>query len=181
MEKIRREFFETNSSSTHSITLIGGPFNPSKLAVENGKCVIYPAGFGWGGPEEFRESAVKASYCLTYVKERQMRLWREKHWKKEMTKAQTDATYAAQLVEAEVHPHRDEFLKMLTKVVSAEAGIPSTDVLFIPSGGDDSSWGYIDHQSLDSDACGPAFASAATLRNFIFNPSCILVIDHDNH
>lgn len=67
---IRKSVFETNSSSTHSITLGREDFEISKqgLDVEGNVVKIYPGEFGWG-PERFSDSATKASYALAWVKE----------------------------------------------------------------------------------------------------------------
>lgn len=67
MEVIRRGVFETNSSSSHSVSIKHGDYVPEKLYVEDGICKIYPGEFGW---EEFdyNDAATKAAYCLTYVK-----------------------------------------------------------------------------------------------------------------
>lgn len=63
--------FETNSSSTHSITVAcdckSANFKASKLRVgEGGVCTIYPGQFGWE-EERFTDCATKASYCLTWA------------------------------------------------------------------------------------------------------------------
>ena len=70
MNKVTRVgVFETNSSSTHSISIAG--WSPSKkdtLTVENGVVSIFPGEFGW---EEvtYHDAASKASYCYTYAKQ----------------------------------------------------------------------------------------------------------------
>lgn len=66
---IRKSVFETNSSSTHSITLGKGDFEISKkgLDVEGNIVRIYSGEFGWG-PEKFNDAATKASYALTWAK-----------------------------------------------------------------------------------------------------------------
>lgn len=67
MHKVtRRAMFETNSSSTHSITIVNGTAD-DKLPVRAGVCRIYPGEFGWEA-EDYTDAATKASYCLTYAK-----------------------------------------------------------------------------------------------------------------
>lgn len=62
----RNGVFETNSSSTHSIT-ISNKGNKGNLYVdEDGVCRIYPGEFGWE-IESYNDSTTKASYCLTYL------------------------------------------------------------------------------------------------------------------
>ena len=71
MKKIRNGIFETNSSSTHSITL--GDFVPTKnmtgwLPDEDGNYHIAYGEFGWG-PDEYNDCMTKASYALTFAKD----------------------------------------------------------------------------------------------------------------
>jgi hypothetical protein len=63
----RRGVFETNSSSTHSITIVPGDFVPDTMPLEDGVCVVYPGEFGWD-EESLHDVATKASYALTYAK-----------------------------------------------------------------------------------------------------------------
>ena len=68
MNEVRRVgVFETNSSSTHSISIVGGEFTTDHLPIDGGVCAIYPGEFGWD-VETFYDAATKASYLLTYAK-----------------------------------------------------------------------------------------------------------------
>lgn len=67
MKVVRHSVFETNSSSTHSISIASGDFVPDHLYEENGVVVVYPGEFGWE-EEEYYDAQTKASYCLTHVK-----------------------------------------------------------------------------------------------------------------
>ena len=70
MKKIRRGVFETNSSSSHSISL-GRATKKTQwdtLPVDKERvCTIHEGDFGWD-TEEFTNPATKASYCFTYAK-----------------------------------------------------------------------------------------------------------------
>lgn len=67
MRKIRHGVFETNSSSTHSITLSRGEIVQDKLHVnDSNECTIYPGEFGWE-IEAYHDAGSKASYALTYA------------------------------------------------------------------------------------------------------------------
>jgi len=67
MRKIRRGVFETNSSSTHSITLSCGDIVQDKLHVnDRNECIIYTGEFGWE-VEAYHDAATKASYALTHA------------------------------------------------------------------------------------------------------------------
>ena len=66
---IRHSVFETNSSSTHTISISSTECSMEFLRPDrNGVLQIYPGEFGWG-PEVFTDATTKASYCLTYVKD----------------------------------------------------------------------------------------------------------------
>ena len=68
MQQVRREkIFETNSSSTHSISIVGGVYTPDKFPLEGGVCKVYPGEFGWD-EDTFHSPAMKASYCLVFIK-----------------------------------------------------------------------------------------------------------------
>ena len=64
--KIRSAFFETNSSSTHSIVIARGKA-PDNLQVIAGVCQIYSGEFGWE-EENYDDATTKASYCLTWLR-----------------------------------------------------------------------------------------------------------------
>lgn len=69
MKKIRIGVFETNSSSSHSITISAIGELTDKFSVEDdGKFHIFPGEFGWG-PSVHTDAQTKASYCYTHCKE----------------------------------------------------------------------------------------------------------------
>ncbi len=68
MHKVtRRAMFETNSSSTHSITIVDGKLD-DKLPVRDGICKVHAGSFGWE-EMDYDDAATKASYCLTWAKD----------------------------------------------------------------------------------------------------------------
>ncbi len=68
MNKVTRHaVFETNSSSSHSISISPDEVLTDKLAVHNGVCQIHDGEFGWG-VEVFSDASTKASYCYTYAR-----------------------------------------------------------------------------------------------------------------
>ncbi len=160
MQVTRHRVFETNSSSTHSISIDGGVYTADKFPLEDGICKVHPGEFGW---EEvtFRTPEVKASYCLVYVKTAVSDTREGKKQGEEFWQART---------------------QMLIDVLKEETGCETVEFVSYPK---DMSyeWGYIDHQSHigDGDACGEAFESKKSLRDFIFNPKSFLSTDNDNH
>lgn len=71
----------------------------------------------------------------------------------------------------------ESFKQMLVNIIKEQTG--ASEVVFKKSTDEYYPEGYIDHQS--DDRCGKAFENEDNLRNFIFCPSNILVIDNDNH
>jgi hypothetical protein len=68
MRKIRHGVFETNSSSTHSITVPkDAAINDSLRVSEDGVCEIETGEFGWEYAR-YTDAATKASYCATFAK-----------------------------------------------------------------------------------------------------------------
>lgn len=66
MQKIRKNVFETNSSSTHSISFDENSFIPTELPVYDGQVTIYTGEFGWE-VESYTDPATKASYALVHA------------------------------------------------------------------------------------------------------------------
>lgn len=158
---IRRAVFETNSSSSHSITIVGGTYRPDRLHAEDGVVTIYGGKFGWG-VEQFNDAATKASYCLVYAHGPEIDL-------------ELDGK-TGESIETRREPTHPELLERLRQVIASETGC---EVEFNMRGG------YIDHQSNGEygtpGVCAEAFKTDETLRDFIFNPKSRLLIDNDNH
>lgn len=67
MKTIRQSIFETNSSSSHSITISRSSKLLDSIGLEDdGSVHIYPGDFGWG-VDVFKDPETKASYCYTYA------------------------------------------------------------------------------------------------------------------
>jgi hypothetical protein len=163
--KVRRSVFETNSSSTHSISIASGAETLDTLPVEyDGVCRIFPGEFGWG-VETHTDAATKASYALTWA----------------MSCEDYHVWSAAGGRSEETVGNKEEALAMLREVIQEATGC--REVVFVGGEeGDDDPWGYIDHQSIEGDG-GPgkqAFATKQTLRDFIFKPASQLHICNDN-
>jgi len=151
MKKIRNAVFETNSSSSHSISV--SEVNSDELMDnvmvmnENDDVVIEPGEFGWE-QEVYNDSVTKASYMLTYIK-----------------------NYCGD--------REEEFESMFKDVIKEQTGC--NDVILNESGDQYYKFGYIDHQSSSDDQLHWVFESKETLRQFIFNRESILETDNDNH
>jgi len=67
--KLRRGVFETNSSSTHSISIASGAETLDTLYVDpDGVCRIHGGEFGWE-VEDYNSAPMKAAYALVWAKE----------------------------------------------------------------------------------------------------------------
>jgi len=64
--KTRRSVFETNSSSTHSISIASGAETLDTLPMENGVVAIEGGEFGWE-VNDYYDACSKASYCMTWA------------------------------------------------------------------------------------------------------------------
>lgn len=138
---IRKNVFETNSSSTHSVSISNGTdVYETIIPDSNGIITIYPREFGWGY-EEYTDPETKLAYLLQY--------------------------YTLK---------GSDFIETVKEVVIEHTG--ASDVVL---GQQDDEWwpdGYIDHQSTD--CLDGEIETTEDIRNFVFNPSSVLVIDNDN-
>lgn len=151
---IRRGVFETNSSSSHSITIVGGNYQADKIPLEDGVCRIYGGEFGWGF-DQFNDAATKASYCLVY--------------------AFGDTSGDG---DGEQEPMYPEKLETLRSVVAKEMGV---EVEFEMGGWNYIDHQSCENSDWRQATAETAFASEQALRDFIFNPASELLIDNDNH
>ena len=134
MQNIRTAVFETNSSSSHSLSIGSKCDLYDTLEMDSfGKIYLTGGSFQWG-PEEYEDALTKANYC------------------------------------AQDQFNDKDLMAMLREVIMEHTG--AADVEIDPQGD-------VDHQSVGT--AREAFASKSTLKEFIFNPYSILIIDNDNH
>ena len=156
MKQVRQAAFETNSSSSHSITIAAGEFIPDRLGVVGGVCEIFTGEFGWGY-DHFSDASIKAAYCLTWIK----------HFGEDKVPEETAM-----------------FINVIKKVTGAKEVVFVPQYTQETKGEwDYYQWGYIDHQSIEygGGTGREAFESEEVLERFIFNHGSILTIDNDNH
>jgi hypothetical protein len=152
---IRQSVFETNSSSMHSVAIIGCN-RPAELAFtfnSEDKIMIYPGEYGWGyeilrGPEE------KLSYAITMI-----------------TQRTNDGC----------SPEESIYFQWLNDMVFDYTGhylqVVELQDKWNP-------YGYIDHQSIDTlDDFWSSDENVfkEKMRDFIFNDKYFIIIDNDNH
>lgn len=154
-QQIRHNVFETNSSSTHSISIAPGNeellMDTSLKPDENGNVILQGGEFGWDY-DSYYDAQSKASYMAIYAS----------CWSGDK---------------------KEEFIEKLKRVIIEQTG--AKDVLFNFTEEYDSkdgkNWSYIDHQSVDSEDYHWVFDDEETLRQFIFNRNSVLTTDNDNH
>ena len=168
----RTSIFETNSSSSHSITLC---ISPSKCMdsiplTDDGDACIYPGEFGWG-PSQHNDAPTKASYCLVHAMSSI-----PSRWKNADSEDLHDDGKPRGPQDAENEELALPLVQMLERVI--KRGTNCNAVKFIPTH-DGYRWGYIDHQSVHVPT--DIFKDDDVLFGFIFNPKSELCVDNDNH
>ncbi len=151
---IRAGVFETNSSSSHSLTIKSGALTDINDIVDN--IIIGQGGeFGWG-VETLTDFDSKFQYLITY-------LFSGVSSQDEIDEIVNNNSYYAMLTKA-VATHLNSKIIMRTyKQVEKKYD----------------KFGYIDHASYGE--ASDAFNSRDELANFLFNPFSKLHIDNDNH
>jgi hypothetical protein len=157
---IRYGVFETNSSSSHSLTIVSNnKKNTIASIMETIACIrashlrlsgkvdvsVDMIGFGWEF-EKYNGFHTKTAYLLTGIFLSNQNSW-------------------------EYAKENSHELQMLMKVIREEVGLD----LELP---DKSLVSYIDHQS--SDVYKEAFESESVLKMFLFNPESYLETGNDN-
>lgn len=163
MKQIRNNVFETNSSSTHSITINGLKDN-MVLPYEKDNIEISFGEYGWE-QERYSSYQDKLSYVLTMIQYHLPYSYDSEEMGKNIVNTILSSNYYKWLEEM--------VWDYCKKTLSVEEG-----------GSDWSPAGYIDHQSTDildewwSDDEGKFKDS---MKDFIFNSKYGFVTDNDNH
>lgn len=168
MKQIRRGVFETNSSSSHSISFTSMKPSLEYCEIED---QVYFGEYGWG-VEVLKYSFQKLSYVLTsiqYMADDEDHIWRSDE--------DQNLTKLDELVE------QSKYVRWLHEMVLDHTG--NDFDLILESGG----WGrfglgYIDHQS--NDLLSELWSKDEkkfkdNMRRLIFDSNCSIIIDNDNH
>jgi hypothetical protein len=155
----RKGVFETNSSSTHSITVADEGKLQNTLPNKEGKIIIFCSEFGW--EYNIHTSAyMKLSYLITNI------FMAYKYDRKNP------------VVNIKLLPDREK--EWFYKVTRAVEEFTGTKLEVVPLKDDWYPFGYIDHQSANT-ADDVLNGTIGKIKRFIFNPLSKLIIDNDNH
>lgn len=151
MKTIRQSVFETNSSSSHSVTIATG-YDASypRSRFENEVLTVSRGKFGWDRAR-YDDFDTKVSHAFT--------LAAPYKW---CSNGKRDEHF--------VIPKDDKRLKMLKRVLIRE--LKPKKLIFLDNDG------YVDHQSQD--LILDIFESEDTLKAYLFNYNSELVTDNDN-
>ena len=162
--QIRYGVFETNSSSTHSISVATGAAVYETLPLSQDDYVVLKGGeFGWERAD-YNDALTKANYMAIYAMS-----WAHKKPRSE-----------GPLTEADHFYYKEEFTEILKGVIKRQTGCK--DVIFaFGTDWNDRNWSYIDHQSVESNDYHHLFYDDKLLKQFLFDSNSWLETDNDNH
>jgi hypothetical protein len=147
----RQAVFETNSSSTHSLSISSSSTDllDTLPLNEQGEVVLNGGQFGWE-VEDYSDAGTKASYAAIYVSE----------WSGEKSA---------------------EFKEVLDTVIKQQTGCSNVVYDLSTDWSHPRETSYIDHQSVEGGQLDYLFEDPELLRQFIFNPRSVLHTVNDNY
>jgi len=182
---VRHNVFETNSSSTHSVSIskkLNGIDAPGDLVVseEDNKVHARFGEFGWE-VRDYRQASTKLSYYLTMMYESCVAYENSGCNRKEFfnVKSYDDFRKIPYFIELET------LIACLCECDGLEIDFDNESDKYKTSDGGRHLWkteGYIDHQSCEEYLNPREFLNeyGVTLEEFIFDPAVILHTDNDN-
>ena len=163
MRKVRRGVFETNSSSTHSVSIRKGEVRDSYLTVnpEDNKVHVEFGEYGWGY-KSLRSQSERLSYLCTML-------------------MMTEASRANSVDDI----FETEGFKQINNLIAEKCscdGICFDDKIQFKDWDIDIN-GYIDHQSYEDYSSIQEFLNDynTNIVDFVFNDGVTVIIDNDNH
>lgn len=161
MKNIRNGVFETNSSSTHSVSISSGcAVYDTLVPDDDGNIVLTGGQFGWEW-ETYTDPQTKANYAAVYCSD-------------------SDG------YTSELKSRASKYREMLIDVIKKHTGAKNVVFDFTTDWEEARKLGvetsYIDHQSAiyEGGDCDLAFKDEETLKNFLFNPASELETGNDN-
>lgn len=164
MKQIRNSVFETNSSSTHSVSIKNFTeirIDDLPVSYDDNRVHTSFGRFGWE-VDFYRDAETKLSYLITMIAEfEHLDIWRGTPWNEDILNER--------LMES-------EDFRNINDVIAERYNCDGVWV--------DSSEGYIDHQSYEDYNCINDFLNdwgVDSVDDFIFNCNIVLHTDNDNH
>lgn len=160
MINVRKSVFETNSSSTHSITVADNGSLKNNLKCYDGFIQMQCGEFGWEY-RVFDDAYTKLSYLITFIFSGFVKKDTDEiDWRKFNKPDNKHKHYWHKLIEA------------VRDFTDCEPAVVPVEEDWWP-------YGYIDHQSMNV-AEEILKGSKGRIKRFIFNPHSKLIIDNDN-
>lgn len=164
-KKIRKSVFETNSSSSHTLSIKVGD-NSDKIYTDVDNEIVFVGGiFGWGF-EKHKDATTKANYLAVLLMSFDDYY---KRYKKSNNNSFCD--YYEKNV--------DMFRKNFEQSIRNNQQVYSIDY-YLSNDNRNIYYSVIDHQSCEVEACYKIFESIDDITNFIYNTNSELIIHHDN-
>lgn len=174
MEKlIRTGVFETNSSSTHSLSISNDNNLLDTLYPDDeGNIILNGGEFGWE-EETYTDAQTKANYVAVMILllESAKKTFSERE-DKESFRYYTLPPFADENYEL----CKSNFEDVIKEQTGCNAVIYNCTLDY-----NSNNWSHIDHQSFEDEEDAKWLLSKEEIRNFIFNPNSVLVTDNDNH
>ena len=185
--KIRKGVFETNSSSSHSLTIsdgeiVGQPSVSLVKNIRNGDYYIIVSGgdFGWA-EEDFYDTDTKLSYLFTYLfgnhSENKLKFFITEHTDDGLlfTDSLEWVEFMKYISDSDM-AYDDEKVDMINRVVDVVTEFTGYGLAF----SDNSFSGYIDHQSASLPREEGLLTCDYNIRQFLFNSKSSLHTGNDN-
>lgn len=163
MNKIIREgVFETNSSSSHSISISNSDaIYDSIYPNEDGIIELNGKHFGWEYLK-YNDSLTKANYIFLYIRD-WCEEYKQQEWNDDLKKYEV----------VNIIPNKsEEFMELFSDIILKQTGAYSLKT--------DTKDGYIDHESVESRKLDYLFQDKELLRKFIFDKNSWLFLGNDN-
>lgn len=168
---VRKNVFETNSSSTHSLTVANKPDYSTLFPNKNGELrFANPPGFGWSW-DTYDDPTSKAWYLYLYLRD----------WENGGANCPYDKYDKTKDARSQFTDVALEKLELLEKVIKDQTG---ADSIIWDDKADEKHYtsleGYIDHQSVEYGLDGDVEFTEQSLKDFVFGIGSIIETGNDN-
>jgi len=168
MKLIRNSVFETNSSSTHSLTVANKPSYTTLYPNKAGELRFTdPPGFGWSW-DTYEDPTSKAWYLYIYLRDWVIGGANQGYDKKYDKEIATRSQFTGDALEK---------LELLEKVIKDQTGADT--IIWDDKSNYSSPEGYIDHQSVECGIDTVEFTEEC-IKDFVFGIGSLIETGNDN-